>query len=69
MTFADAAKKAAKESEERPNDPISQRGLEDIMNKLANEQEVMREQKRTGNKYKKGGKLNNLLDAYNALDL
>ena len=65
MTFADAAKKAAKESEERPNDPISQRGLEDIMNKLANEQEVMREQKKTGNKYKKGGKLNNLLDAYN----
>ena len=65
MTFADAAKKVAKESEERPNDPISQRGLEDIMNKLANEQEIMREQKRTGNKYKKGGKLNNLLDAYN----
>ena len=68
MTFADAAKKAAKESEERPNDPISQRGLEDIMNKLANEQEVMREQKnnkRRGKQYAKGGKLDLLLDAYN----
>ena len=68
MTFADAAKKAAKESEERPNDPISQRGLEDIMNKLANEQEVMREQKnnkRRGKQYAKGGKLDSLLDAYN----
>ena len=60
MTFADAAKKAAKESEERPNDPISQRGLEDIMNKLANEQEVMREQrknKRHNRQYKDGGDL------------
>lgn len=60
MTFADAAKKAAKESEERPNDPISQRGLEDIMNKLANEQEVMREQrrnKRHNRQYKGGGGL------------
>ena len=68
MTFADAAKKVAKESEERPNDPISQRGLEDIMNKLANEQEVMREQKnnkRRGKQYAKGGKLDSLLDAYN----
>ena len=36
MTFADAAKKAQKESEERPNDPISKRGLEDIMNKHLN---------------------------------
>lgn len=60
MTFADAAKKAAKESEERPNDPISQRGLEDIMNKLANEQEVMREQrknKKYNRQYNDGGDL------------
>ena len=42
MTFADAAKKAQKESEERPNDPISRRGLEDIMNKLRDEQETIR---------------------------
>ena len=68
MTFADAAKKASKESEERPNDPISQRGLEDIMNKLANEQEAMREQrknKRHNRQYATGGDLKFLLDAYN----
>lgn len=54
MTFADAAKKAQKESEERPNDPISQRGLEDIMNKLMIEQETLREQ-RQSRKYAEGG--------------
>ena len=68
MTFAAAAKKASKESEERPNDPVSQRGLEDIMNKLANEQEAMREQrknKRHNRQYAEGGDLKFLLDAYN----
>ena len=57
MTFADAAKKAAKESEERPNDPISQRGLEDIMNKLQDEQEVVRNSKNhiKSNKFNNGG--------------
>lgn len=54
MTFADAAKKAQKESEERPNDPISQRGLEDIMYKLMVEQETLREQ-RQSRKYAEGG--------------
>ena len=54
MTFADAAKKAQKESEERPNDPISQRGLEDIMNKLMVEQETVRE-KRQQRKFADGG--------------
>lgn len=54
MTFADAAKKAQKESEERPNDPISKRGLEDIMNKLMLEQETLRE-KRQSRKYAEGG--------------
>ena len=53
MTFADAAKKAQKESEERPNDPISQRGLEDIMYKLMVEQETLREQ-RQSRKYAEG---------------
>ena len=56
MTFADAAKKAQKESEERPNDPISKRGLEDIMNKLMVEQESIR-QKRNTRKYAKGGRI------------
>lgn len=46
MTFAEAAKKAQKESEERPNDPISKRGLEDIMGKLMGEQETIRQKKR-----------------------
>lgn len=56
MTFADAAKKAQKESEERPNDPISKRGLDDIMNKLMIEQESIRE-KRQARKFAKGGYL------------
>ena len=56
MTFADAAKKAQKESEERPNDPISQRGLEDIMYKLITEQETIRESKQQ-REYSEGGKI------------
>lgn len=56
MTFADAAKKAQKESEERPNDPISQRGLEDIMNRLMIEQEIIRATKNK-NEYSMGGKI------------
>ena len=59
MTFADAAKKAQKESEERPNDPISKRGLDDIMGKLMMEQESIREkrQARQARKFAKGGYL------------
>lgn len=45
LTFADAAKEVQKESEERPNDPISKRGLEDWMAKLTNEQENVRQKK------------------------
>lgn len=41
-TFADVAKEMQKESEERPNDPISKRGLEDSMMKLQIEQEDIR---------------------------
>lgn len=53
-TFADIAKNIQKESEERPNDPISKRGLEAGMGKLSEIQENMR-QKRGGNKFAKGG--------------
>lgn len=61
MTFAEAAKKAQKESEERPNDPISKRGLEDIMNKLMMEQEVIREKREKRKaKYAYGGALGTL---------
>lgn len=61
-TFADLAKNAQKESEERPNDPISQRGLRDIMAKLAMEQESLRQKdnERKMRKYAKGGKLGKL---------
>lgn len=56
-TFADIAKNAQKESEERPNDPISKRGLDDIMSKLELEQEAIKssDNKYTKNKYPYGG--------------
>lgn len=60
-TFADIAKYAQKESEERPNDPISKRGLDDIMTKLGTAQEViksMKNRKKRGNKYAVGGNFN-----------
>lgn len=39
ITFAEAAKKIQKESEERPNDPISKRGLNVMLGELAQNQE------------------------------
>lgn len=59
-TFAEAAKKIQKESEERPNDPISKRGLEDAMINLSIEQEMVRQKKQNSkasnkNKYDVGG--------------
>ena len=56
-TFADIAKNIQKESEERPNDWISNNGLEAGLSKLAALQEGIRERK-AGNKFDKGGKLN-----------
>lgn len=46
-TFARDAKKAQQESKERPNDPISKRGLEVAYTKLANEQEAIRQETAT----------------------
>lgn len=43
LTFADAVKYAARESKERPNDPISANGLVDSMQSLQQEQETIRE--------------------------
>ena len=59
ITFAEAAKKLGKESEERPNDPISKRGLESFMSALAERQEEVRikNEDRRMNRYAKGGKL------------
>jgi hypothetical protein len=56
LTFADAAIQMSKESEERPNDPISKAGLEDGMLKLMMAQEQIRA-KRSGNKFARGGKM------------
>lgn len=56
LTFADAALQMAKESEERPNDPISQNGLEALLGELAYTQEGIRE-KKAGKTYALGGNL------------
>lgn len=63
-TFADAAKELSRESEERPNDPISKRGLQAFMSALANGQEEVRikNEGRQMNRYAKGGRLGNLFD-------
>ena len=60
-TFADAAKELSKESNERPNDPISKNGLDYFMNTLAENQEELRmkNENRKANRYAKGGKLGN----------
>ena len=64
ITFAEAAKKLSKESEDRPNDPISKRGLESFMGALANGQEEVRikNENRQMNRYAKGGKLGKRYD-------
>lgn len=59
-TFADVAKSIQKESEERPNDPISKAGLDVNMARLAMSQEEVRNskmKKRTSDKYAGGGVL------------
>lgn len=43
LSFADAVDKVQKESEERPNDPISKRGLNAILSELAMSQEIERQ--------------------------
>ena len=64
LTFADAALQMAKESEERPNDPISQAGLDDSMTKLMMSQEQIRESKGKTNKFADGGSTKNPYDLY-----
>lgn len=61
VTFADAAKELAKESEERPNDPISQNGLEYLMGDLMTEQEMIKA-KREKNTFSKGGRVHKYAD-------
>lgn len=62
LTFAEASKKLARESEQRPNDPISQDGLQASLAKLAEVQEAERMRKRAedyteGLQFACGGKL------------
>lgn len=56
LTFADAAIQMSKESEERPNDPISRAGMIDSMSKLMEVQEQVRERKGE-RKFARGGHL------------
>lgn len=56
LTFAEMSKQMAKESEERPNDPISMRGLEALMSDLASAQEGVRETQQV-KQYANGGRL------------
>lgn len=65
LTFAKASKKLAKVSEERPNDPISQETLHEIMSDLATVQEEVRQKKQArqeGVQYAHGGKMGMLFD-------
>lgn len=67
LNFAEASKKLAKESEERPNDPISQRGLEAMMDDLATAQEELRQKKQAGQKgtqYAHGGRMGTLFEGF-----
>lgn len=65
LTFADAAKRIQKESEERPNDPISRRGLMSSMSRLQQAQETMRQKNQAGQEgiqYAHGGRMGILFD-------
>lgn len=62
LTFADAVKQLTKGAIERPNDPISQETLHEIMADLAQTQEGVRKTQNVGNQYSHGGALGNLYD-------
>lgn len=55
-SFADIAERLSKESSERPNDPISKRGLMSAMTRLQQAQEQLRAEEQS-KKYAKGGHL------------
>ena len=55
LTFADAVKQISKSATERPNDPISQETLHEIMSDLAQTQEGVREEAHEGNRFGGGG--------------
>lgn len=57
LSFADAALQMGKEAEERPNDPISMRGMEVLMADLAGAQEELKARNRD-NRFANGGRVN-----------
>ena len=64
-SFAAIAEKLGDESKERPNDPISKRGLLSSMSRLQQAQETVRQQTQEGQEgvqYAHGGKLGTLFD-------
>lgn len=67
-TFADAAKELSRESEERPNDPISKRGLQAFMSALANGQEEVRMKRelnrQKNNKFAYGGSIKDVIEEF-----
>lgn len=65
MSFAEASIKLAKESEQRPNDPLSQAGLQASLSKLAEVQEAERMKKdaqeyNEANAFARGGRMQNV---------
>lgn len=66
-SFAAIAEKLGDESKERPNDPISKRGLLSSMSRLQQAQEAVRQQAQEGQegiKYAHGGKMGTLFDGF-----
>lgn len=64
-SFAAIAEKLGKESKERPNDPISKRGLLSSMSRLQQAQETVRQQaqeSQEGIQYAHGGRMGTLFD-------
>lgn len=66
-SFAAIAKKLGDESKERPNDPISKRGLLSSMSRLQQAQETVRQQNQVGQEgvqYAHGGRMGTLFDGF-----
>ena len=71
-SFAAIAEKLGEESKERPNDPISKRGLLSSMSRLQQAQETVRQQNQAGQEgvqYAHGGRMDTLSGPVNAEDL
>lgn len=66
-SFAAIAEKLGEESKERPNDPISKRGLLSSMSRLQQAQETVRQQNQVGQEgvqYAHGGRMGTLFDGF-----